>query len=276
MKTVVFDYKDYKPYLIKALEDRLVIEKGQRSKLSKFIGCQPAYLSQVLNGSADFSAEQAVAVNQFLSHTVTEARFFLNLVLLARAGTKDLRIFYQQEIKKLLDDRLILKDRINMNRTLSEADQARYYSSWHFAAIHVIVSLANFRTRHAIAEALNLSPKIVNPALEFLVEIGILKMIGFDYHQGETSLHLGSDSPFIQKHHSNWRMKTLQSLEQPKSKDLHYSSVITCSKDDYAQVRELMIQTVQKIRGLIKESKDEVMAAYTLDLIGLTEKDELD
>jgi uncharacterized protein (TIGR02147 family) len=253
MKTSVFDYKEYKTYVIATLDQRTAVEKGQRTRLSKYIGCQSAYLSQVLNGGADFSAEQAIAVSQFLNHTQAESKYFLNLVLIARAGTKDLREYYQTEIKKILDDRHSIKDRISAHRVLSETDQARYYSAWYFAAIHVIVSLPQFKSGQAIAETLNLSPKIVSEALEFLVQIGLLKKVGANYHQGEVSL---------------------QSLEQTKSQNLHYSSVITCSKEDYVKVRELMISAVEKIRAVIKPSKDEIMATYSMDLISLSEKDE--
>lgn len=277
MQKALFDYKDYKTYLSETLEYRAQKEKGQRSRLAEFIGCQPAYLSQVLNGNADLSLEQADSASRFLDHSAQEARFFLFMVLRERAGTKDLKDVFQRDLDSLEKERFNLKNRIKTRRTLSEKDQARYYSSWHYAAIHVLVSLPGFRSKLAIKKALHISSRIMNEAFDFLVSIGLLHIEGNEVVQGETSLHLHQDSPFIQKHHANWRMKALQSLEQSKETDLHYSSVITCSQKDLSQVKEIFIRAVQEIRALIKDSKDETMASYAIDVIDLiNESSEID
>lgn len=270
----VFDFVDYKTYLGKALEMRSQTQKGQKTKLAEALGCRAAYLSQVLRGSNDLSAEQAQAANRFLAHTPTEARFFLNMVLWARAGTHDLKEFYLAELKKQKDERVNLKNRVKSSRTLSEADQARYYSSWYYAAVHVIVSLNHIHRKAEIAKALGLPQKTISEVLEFLVEIGLLKNHGAEFLQGETSLYLDAGSPFITKHHTNWRMKAVQSLDQKNDKDLHYSGVITCSIKDAEKIQEILIQTVQKIRELVKASNDETLMAYTLDLFSLLDTKE--
>lgn len=268
-KGSVFDFKDYKAYLNSTLEHRALQKKGQRSKLAEFIGCKPAYLSQVFNGVTDLSAEQAQATNIYLSHTVTEARYFLNLVLLSRAGTRELRSYYDEELKQQRQERLVIKNRVQINRTLNETDQARYYSSWYFAAIHVAVSLPHLRSKEQLAEALSLPQATVNQVLEFLVQMGVLKLRGNEYSQGEINLFLGTDSNFINKHHSNWRIKAVQSLDQPKENDLHFSGVITCSTEDAIKIKETMIKTVQKIRETVRASKDETLHVYALDLFSL-------
>ena len=269
----VFSFSEYKEYLEKSLEIRALNEKGQKSKLAEAIGCQPAYLSQVLNGPNDLSPEQGQSANRFLGHNPAESRYFLSLILLSRAGTQDLKNYYRDELKKLRDERLILKNRVNSNRTLSEADQARYYSSWYFAAVHVVTSLGYFPNKDKIAQALGLPLITVVEVLDFLTKIGLLEQKNNEYKQGETNLYLGSDSPFITKHHTNWRVKAIQSLDQKAEGDLHYSGVITCSKDDAKRIHELLIQTVEKIRSLVRESKDETLCAYTLDFFGLLDQE---
>jgi uncharacterized protein (TIGR02147 family) len=268
-KINVFDFKDYKLYLVAILELKSQTQKGQKSKLSQFIGVNPAYLSQILNADTNLSPEQAQATNAFLSHTPQEARYFLNLVLFGRAGTKDLKDYYEQELKEQRQARLILKNRVKSNRTLTETAQAQYYSSWYYAAIHVAVSLAKLRNKEQIALALGLPPLTVNAALEFLVQIGLLKVHGNDYRQGEVNLYLGSDSSFITKHHTNWRMKAIQSLDNIHPDDLHYSGVITCSVEDLAEIREIMVRSIESIRERVKKSKDETLNVYNFDLFSL-------
>lgn len=277
MEKAIFDFDDYKKYVIQAIENRAKYERGPKSKLAEAMGCRPAYLSQVLNDSQDLSAEQAQAANQFFGHTLPESRYFLNLVLLSRAGTPELRSYYQDELKKQKEERLVLKYRVNVSRILSENDQARYYSSWYYAAIHVIVSLKKIKSKEQIAIELGLPLATVNEVLEFLIQIDLIKPQGAGFVQGETNLYLDSKSPFITKHHTNWRVKAIQVLDQKNQQRVNYSGIITCSEEDAGKIQELMIQTVQKIRSIVKESKDETLLVYTLDLFGLiSQKDSAD
>jgi uncharacterized protein (TIGR02147 family) len=265
----VFDFENYKIYVDETLNIRAQTERGPKSKLAEAMGCRPAYLSQVLNGPQELSPEQGQAANRFFGHTLPESRYFLNLILYSRAGTVDLRDYYKDELKKQKEDRLVLKNRVKANRTLAEADQARYYSSWYFAAIHVLISLEKIKSKEQIADGLGLPLSTVNEALEFLIEIGLIKQKGSTFAQGETSLYLDSKSPFITKHHTNWRMKAIQALDQKDRQRLNYSGVITCSEKDAEKIQEVMIQTVQKVREIVKESKDETLLVYALDLFGL-------
>lgn len=193
----VFSYKDYKIYLSRVLEERSQIHKGQRLRLAEFLNCRPSYVSQVLNGDLHLSPEQAFAVNKFLGLTETESRFFLSLVHYARAGSQDLKKYHDMEIKKQLDDHALVKNRVQSNRSLSEMDQAKYYKSWILAAIHMIVSIPEYRKREKIADALGLPQKTVNEAVEFLLNIGMLKETSSQLEQGERSLLIGGIPLFI-------------------------------------------------------------------------------
>ena len=46
--------------------------------------------------------------------------------------------------------------------------QIKYYSHWSIAAIHVLLTIPEFRTRAAIAAKLNLSTTDINAGLDFL------------------------------------------------------------------------------------------------------------
>ena len=268
-KSSVFDYQEYRSYLRNSLASRSHVEKGQRLKLSKYLKCHPAYLTRILDGRADLSAEQGQNVNEFLGHTANESKYFLNLVLMERAGTATLKSYFREELSRIRNEHRQLSSRIQNHRTLSETDQAKYYSSWHFAAIHVAASLQNIRTREGIAKALSLPLPTVAAGLEFLVQIGILRQHGNHFQQGEVRLHLGTDSPFVNKHHTNWRIKAIQSLDNKNDTDMHYSGVITCSHQDIEKIREVMLSAIQEIKALIRESQDETLFVYSLDLFGL-------
>lgn len=257
---------DYKEYLINILNENAKTLKGQRIRLAQHLKCNPSYISQVLNEHQHLTPEQALATSQFLGHTEAEGRYFLNLVLLARSGTQELKMHYKNELEKLKADHLLVKNRIKANRQLSPSDQAQYYKVWYHAAIHMIVSLPAYRKKERIAEALKLPLRTVNQSVEFLMSVGLLKLKNAELQQGENNLLIGADSPFLIRHQTNWRVRALQELDDQKGDHLHYSGVITCSKSDLVAIREIMISAIQQIRATVKDSTDETLAVYNLDL----------
>ena len=60
----VFNFKEYKAYLSEKISWLGKTEKGIRQKIAEQIGCQPSYLSQVLNGKPDLTLDQAYKLNQ--------------------------------------------------------------------------------------------------------------------------------------------------------------------------------------------------------------------
>jgi hypothetical protein len=169
-----------------------------------------------------------------------------------------------------LEKRHNLKDRLEFKDSLSEVDQAQYYSAWYFTAIHLIVSLSPYTEPQSIARALQLSNSIVLNVLEFLVSRGLVLKLGTQYSVGPTSIHLGKDSPMLLRHHSNWRLKTQVEIEKNPTAGLHYSSVVTLGRADIPKVKEIMVQAIEQIRAVVRPSPNEELCCYTLDFFELT------
>ncbi len=111
MKKTIFDYKENKPYIHEKISASPNKGRGIKRNMAAFLGCQTAYISQVLNQHVNFSLEQAVKMNQFFEHNKEESRFFLLLVQYQRAGSKDLEKFLKTEMDEILEKRSNLKDR---------------------------------------------------------------------------------------------------------------------------------------------------------------------
>ena len=262
----VFDFLSYKEFLQRSIERRSAVERGLKLKIAKFLGIHPGYLSKVLNGSSDFSLEQAISIGEFFGLTPAESRFFLLLVSQNRAGTETLRNHFHAEIVLILKQRDELASRVTRSRQLTETDQSRYYSSWIFAAVHVSASVGKYHEPEALAQALGISLTTVQETLEFLVQVGVLTPKNAWYEQGEKSLFLGKDSKFITQHHMNWRLKAIQSLDHINPADFHYSGIITCSAKHIGQIRQALINVVEDIRSQVNASGDEEMLVYNIDL----------
>ncbi|MEK7395435.1 MAG: hypothetical protein AAB116_00725, partial [Candidatus Poribacteria bacterium] len=95
MGNSIFEYKDYKAYLKEILNRRSENERGIRTRLAEAIYCHNGYVSQVLNGAAHFSLEQAEAINKYLGHNKDQSSYLLLLVQHARAGTSGLKEYFK-------------------------------------------------------------------------------------------------------------------------------------------------------------------------------------
>ncbi len=269
MNKTLFEYRDYKEYLNSALTIRGVAGRGERTRLAEFIGCHTGYISQVLRGGAHLSLEQAEAVTRFFGHNQNQAKYFLSLVQFNRAGTESLRSIFEKNLNELTEKQYELKQRLGVKKSLSPEDQSRFYSSWHYGAIHVLVSLPSCHTERGISAYLGIPIEKVSEVLQFLTEVGLVVLKDEQYQIGTTHIHLERESPMIAKHHTNWRLQAIQSLDNSQSKDLHYSSVITASHNDSVRIREILVRAIEEVRATVRGSKDEACYAYSVDFFGL-------
>ena len=273
MKADLYGYRNYKLYLTDQLAHRGRTERGPKARLAEFVGCSLAYLSQVLNAEAHLNPEQAEGCNRFFGHGKAESLYFLSLVHYARAGTEHLRQFYLDQLKEIADEQRLLKNKLGLKKALSSENQAIFYSSWDYLAVHIAVSIPEFQEKQALAKALGLSLDRVAEVLEFLLEIGLVKQHKGKFEITESGIHLGAGSPFLVKHHTNWRVQSLRSLDQMKSEDLHYSSVVSCNSEDVPKIREILVTAIDQIRTVVRESKSEdSLMSYCLDLFPVSKK----
>ena len=265
MKRTIFDYIEYKAYIIEKIADSPSKGRGVKLKMAEFLSCQTAFVSQVLNGNPNFSLEQGVKLNSFFEHTRDEARFFLLLLQLERAGSSDLKDFFKLEMKEILDIRSDLKNRLKIKNSLKAVDQQIYYSSWLYACIHMLVAIPEYRTSQAIARHLNLPREKVMEVLNFLEETALIQLNGAHYEIGITKIHLSKDSPQIQRHHTNWRMQAIRAIDINEAADLHYSTIVSMSRSDIPRVKEVLIKAIEECRLIIRDSKEEKCQSICID-----------
>lgn len=263
----VFDFRDYKDYLRALLQSRF--PSGSRTRLATALRCHTAYVSRVLNAEAQLSLEQAELFNSFAGHDEEESHFFLLLVEQERAGTATLKRYFNRQIDKILEARMLVRNRIRVRKALSIEDQATYYSHWHYSAIHMAVAIPGLNSKEALAAYLSIPLLKIAEALSFLLETGLVVRQKNGLARGPASIHLGGDSPLRARHHSNWRMRAIQSLDDAQSGDLHYSSVVTLSNKDMARAREILVQAIEQIRNIVQPSPDEEVCSYSVDLFSL-------
>jgi uncharacterized protein (TIGR02147 family) len=263
----IFDYHRYIPYLKAKLANPQ--SRGEKARLAAAVGVQATYVSQILQEKSHLSLEQAEAANAFFKHTTQEAHYFLLLVQKDRAGTKTLREYFQSQLDEILKARLVLTERLGKSNQLAEQDRSWYYASWLPAAVHIATTIPGLRKIESMLQAFRVSESTLLKTLERLEQIGLITKVGNEYHTGQQQVRLGNDSHHVIKHHTNWRLQAMQSLDRESLNELHYSAVVSLSKADVIKIKESLLESIGKNVQVIRDSKEEELFCLTLDFFNL-------
>jgi uncharacterized protein (TIGR02147 family) len=265
----VFEFRDYRPYLMQRFggDGR---RTGDRSKAARAMDCHSTFVSHVLQGKVNLSLEQGDKLNDFFGHAEHEAHFFLLLLQKERAGTQKLRKYFEKQIERISEERAILSRRVPENQSISKEDEAAFYSSWLYGAAHVLISIPALQLKENLAAYLQIPLGKVTEILEFLVSLGLAENENGRYKMGASHVHLSDSSHHIGKHHTNWRMQAIRSLDLKKPEDLHYSAVVTLSKADAALIRNRLLSSLQENLETIRDSREEEGYVYCLDFFPLS------
>jgi len=265
MKNSIFDYQDYKRYVRDLIASQPKGGRGVRSKLAVAVGCQVAYVSQILSGHLHLSLEQAMRVNRFFAHSKDEAHFFLLLVQHARAGDKETRAYFQEQLDAGLTRRLVLTKRLDMAQGITPEDQVTYYSAWYYSAAHILVTIPNFQTKAVIAAKLGVTLEQTSEILEFLLRTGLVQQKGDRYLPGQAQIHLDQNSKLTSRSHANWRVRVLGALDSPKEADVHYTGVFSLSSADAMKLKAMILKQIEDVVAVVKSSKEEQLSTFCVD-----------
>lgn len=258
----------YKEYLRQRLgrgEGRL----GSKASFAKALRCHPAYISQVLNGKSHLSLEQGQQANEFFHHSDHDSHFFLLLIQRERAATPELQAYFSRQLEGVARERRTLSKRIRTDAVVPEAQRATYVSNWLYSALHVAVMHPGLRTVPALSAYLGQTEATVRRVLQFLVKAGLVEEEGGTFSSGPAIMHYGNDKTVTQQFHANWRLRSIQNAQLERKEDMHYSSVICLGKKDAQKAKEILIQAIEEIRKLVKDSPEEELVHYSADFFSL-------
>ncbi len=262
----IYNENDYRKIVLKLIGGKT----GVKFKLSHYMGCQPAYLTRVLKGQADFNQDQILSLAEFFQLDQDQSEYLLYVLLENRSAKASTKKLFKSKSAQIAEKGLQLKKQLNADSKLSEEFEAVYYSSWVYSALHIALLSPHFEEKK-ISEHLGLKLQDTLNALNKLETIGLIFKKNNRWHVTHTNTHLGSDSPWLSRHHMNWRIKMTEKMSRNDLVGLHYSSTACCSKEDKIIINQTLLTAIQKCRDIIKKSSNEVVFYYGVDLFNLVD-----
>lgn len=261
-------YTDYKDFIREIIKKNTEI-RGYQGKLAQAAKCQKSYFSQVMSTHTNFNLDQAIGLCEFWHLGEEETEYFLELVNLARSQHPSMI----RRIKNRLDSYREKHEQQTKKKGASEIivnEEWRYYSQWHWSAIHILVGIPRFQKIEAIAKCLELPEGLVSETLQSLKQQGLVDLQNGRWVIKPIHRHLASDSPLNMMNHSNWRQRAILDSQSLHSSSLHYTSVQSHSLGDGSKLKQIFLDAIGSSRNIVSKSADEEMSCLCIDFFNLT------
>ena len=262
----IFEFTDYRTFLRQYIRHLPRKGRGELSKIAKHLRVNTTLISQIMSGLREFSQEQALSLSEYLAHTDIEMEYLSLLVQRERAGTSELKRYLDKKIESLKNEALKLSRRISHEKMLTDHERATFYSSWIYSAIHLFTSTREKGvTLEEIAKRFGIKKALAVEIVRFLVATGICTERTGYYSMGVQSTFVERGSPYLLKHHANWRIKAIQRSEMLTANELMYSGQFSLSRADFEKLREEIAEFLKRANQVVKESKAEDVASLNID-----------
>ncbi len=105
----------------------------------------------------------------------------------------------------------------------------------------------------------------IQKIIQFLLDQQLLINQDGKLKVGPQKTHLENTSPWIVKHHHNWRIKAMEAMQNSEEQDLFYSAPMSLSSEVAEQVRQQLPEFIKQIINQVGPSKSEVVRFLCID-----------
>lgn len=261
----LYNYSDYKEFIndwIKSLPKK---GRGKYLEIATKLKVHTTLISQVFKGDRELSLEQAFHLCEFLGFNEVETDYFLLLVSKAKAGSFDLKNYYEEKVLIKQNQLQDMKNRLQVKKVLSDSDKALFYSNWFYSAIRLSTTIKGVDTREKVAQHTQLPLKLVNQVIDFLLSVSLLYEKEGLLSVGPAITHLEAKSPLVARHHGNWRVKAMERHPKLSQDEFCFSAPLTIADKDALKVRQILKDAIEEITKTVKES-EEVDQVYCVNI----------
>lgn len=261
----IFEFTDYKEYLKEWIRAQPNGGHGLIRKIADHLRVSPTMMSHILNGDKDFSFEAANDLASFLGLDERECDFFLLLLSYAKAGSFSLRERYKAKIKFEQKKSAEVSKRMKPDQTLPEVAKTVFYSDWVYTGVRNMTACESFQNIDAIATHLNFPRAVVHRVLEFLLKNELCIEKDGKVLPGPRQTHVGHASPFVNRHHQNWRLKAFTQMTNAEEKNLFFTSPMSLSYEVAEIIRQRLPAYIEEIVNLVRPAPSETVRCLNID-----------
>ena len=261
----VFEYTNYKKFVLDWLKSQPQQGRGFYTALAERLGTSNAAVSQVFKSTRQLNLEQATELCEMLALADEKTFYFLILVEYARAGSVKLQKRLMAKIKSEQAHQQQLINRVPKDVTLSSEVKSIYYSSWLYTGVRNLIATGECQNLDELAARLKVHKVKLEKIIQFLLDYQLLVVNNNKLEVGPQKTHLESSSPFVTKHHQNWRIKSMEVMQNSLESDLFYSGPMSLSNEVAEKIRQQLPEFIKQIIEQVGPSESETVRCLNID-----------
>ncbi|MBI2519968.1 MAG: TIGR02147 family protein [Bdellovibrio sp.] len=270
----IFMESEYRKIIKTIVETKKQVDKKfNYQKMAESMGIQKAYLSQVLQGTRDFSQDQLYRAAQFLRLTEPEYEYMKLLLEYSRSALAERKQKLQKEISEIQSQNLKTEKSVDLKKIEVIAEKgATYYLDPLNQIVHMALDIPRFRKNISdLAKALELSDVRVKKTLSTLQEIGIIEIKNNEIKVLTHNIHLPKDSPIFWPWKtalsamSNYRIRNLE-----ENSTYNFSVVFAADEETKTKLQAMFLNFLKDARPLVEKAKSKEVFQMNFDLFSWT------
>jgi hypothetical protein len=128
-----------------------------------------------------------------------------------------------------------------------------------------ITAIADGQTLTDVAAYFRISRSRAEEIVNFLVQCGICIQNKDRYGVGEVHVHIPNESALVVKHHTNWRLKSMQKMDVRDNAELFITSPMSMAKNDFNVIREKLNVLIKEVVKIATDSEAEELVCLNID-----------
>lgn len=261
----IFDFVDYKLYFRTYVSQLPGRGRGEFRRVADSLNVSSTMISQIFNGEKHLSMELASDLADYLHLSENESDYLFLLVEFARAGNFRLQAKLKRQIAQTQTRAKSLDTRLKYEKDLDDLSKATFYSSWMYSGVRMLAALPQVQNSADLAARLNLPRTHVEKILDFLLKEKLVKKTADGFDVGPRSTHVGATSPFVTKHHQNWRLVGFNKMQPYNPANLFYTAPMSLSEKVSDQIRAELLSFIERMSGWVGPSDSEVVRCLNID-----------
>ena len=233
--------------------------------MAERLGTSSASISQIFSDDRHLNLEHTVEAAEMIHLNEDETYYFILLVEWARAGSAKLQKKLLAKIKSEQARQQKLVNRLAKDTVLTEEVKSVFYSSWVYTGAMNLMALAQIKNLEELSAHLKIDKSRVQKIIQFLLDHQLLVNENGQLKTGPQKTHLENSSPWVIKHHHNWRIKSMEAMQNYDEADLFYSAPMSLSVEVANQVRQQLPEFIKQIVDQVGPSKSEVVRCLNID-----------
>lgn len=261
----IFEHLSYLKVLHEFLAENSGV-RGYKASMSRAMGCQASYLSQVLVAKVNITPEQALALTEFWELRELETEYFLKLVDYERSGTERLRRRLREQIEDIRQETKRLRSHHDDDTKplvkVRPEDAIFYWANWECPAIYEYLKMEGKRLASQIASRFLIPVEHVQILLGRLKTMGLVRADG-DLWSADGNIELAVDElGLIQAFHRSIRERANYRLITPGTNLVTFTSLGSVSRADIPKISSFLREMADRTAKMQVESteKDELVS----------------